>query len=182
MSCAIKVVVLSFFLSTLFFSLVSSASNGGLLRIGLKKMKVDPNNRLAARLESKKGESFRASIRKYNLHNNIGDSKDADIVILKNYLDAQYYGEIGIGTPPQKFTVIFDTGSSNLWVPSSKCHFSVSDCKCNRIKLFGNLRQCNYSFVFWQIACYFHAKYKASESSTYKENGTLVCLSVWRFF
>ena len=42
----------------------------------------------------------------------------------------QYLGPIEVGTPAQKFNVLFDTGSPHLWLPSSRC--SIFEVTCSK--------------------------------------------------
>ncbi|KAF6210814.1 hypothetical protein GE061_013925 [Apolygus lucorum] len=72
-----------------------------------------------------------------------------DPVILKDYLNLQYYGTINVGTPAQEMDVVFDTGSSNVVVPSVNC------------------ASCDKS----------HRSYDSSQSSTYAANGESASIS-----
>lgn len=61
-----------------------------------------------------------------------------------DFMNAQYFIQASIGTPPQSFTVVPDTGSSNLWVYSHDC---------------------------WALPCWTHPTFNNKKSSTYKANG-----------
>ncbi|RCN28237.1 hypothetical protein ANCCAN_26021 [Ancylostoma caninum] len=42
--------------------------------------------------------------------------------IIIGYSDIEYVGEISIGTPEQRFLVLLDTGTTDLWVPDKSCY------------------------------------------------------------
>jgi len=64
-------------------------------------------------------------------------------IVLQDNANMEYYGEIQVGTPGQKEIVMFDTGSSNLWVPNTQPSFGGKNI------------------------------YSPEKSSTYKPNGTV---------
>jgi predicted aspartyl protease len=67
---------------------------------------------------------------------------------IHDFENAQYVADMEIGTPGQKFSMIFDSGSSNLWAPGKKC----------------------------AKACGSHPEYDSTKSSTYVANGTAFAL------
>ncbi|XP_071569196.1 lysosomal aspartic protease-like isoform X3 [Temnothorax nylanderi] len=73
-------------------------------------------------------------------------------VSLINYKNLEYYGTIEIGTPPQTFKVLFDTGASDLWIPSKDCNVS-------------------------EPACWKHNKYDNTQSTTYVSEGVIFDVS-----
>jgi hypothetical protein len=93
------------------------------------------------RVPLSKADDFSLTKQVMALAHKYGAASNDDPISLADYMNAQFYGPISLGTPAQKFQVIFDTGSSNLWVPSKDC----SGCT--------------------------HTKYDHSASSTYVKNG-----------
>ncbi len=112
----------------LFFALVSSE----VVRVALKKKdNKEFVQNLVKRAEAGKKSSVRVS-------------EGTGSIVINDYANSQFYGPIELGTPGQEFQMIFDTGSSDVWVASVNCGDS-----CGR-----------------------HATYDATKSSTYVANGT----------
>jgi len=56
--------------------------------------------------------------------------QEIDIINDVVHYKSAYYGTIMVGNPPKPFTVVFDTGSGHLILPSSYCH--TATCKVHR--------------------------------------------------
>ncbi|KAF5898147.1 pepsin A-like, partial [Clarias magur] len=70
---------------------------------------------------------------------------------MTNDADLSYYGVISIGTPPQSFQVIFDTGSSNLWIPSIYC----SSTACNNHARFNPQKSSTFQSTNQPLSIYY---------------------------
>lgn len=112
--------------------LLSAVLGDNFIRVKLNKVDDAEYVRNIAAGVNKRPKTFR-------LGGSTGD------IVIEDYQNAQYFGEANIGTPAQTFEVIYDTGSSNLWVPGTACSF---------------------------IACFGKTKYDHTKSSTYVANGT----------
>ncbi|CAH8388456.1 unnamed protein product [Eruca vesicaria subsp. sativa] len=64
------------------------------------------------------------------------------VISLSHFKNVVYYGEVCVGTPPQYFNVVFDTGSSNVWIPST----------------------------LWPVTTYPHQTFNAKASKTYRQD------------
>jgi len=110
--------------------LVSVAVVSAIFKFPLKKI---PNQEFVTGIKQRASLGLKPSLK----------VSEPGSIIINDYMESQYFGEIGLGTPAQKFNVIFDTGSSDVWVPSASCGKSCSG----------------------------HPKYDHSNSSTYIPNG-----------
>ncbi|KAF9139943.1 hypothetical protein BG015_001844 [Linnemannia schmuckeri] len=66
------------------------------------------------------------------------------IPLINVHPDLEYFGPVSVGTPAQSFKLNFDTGSADIWFPSSTCTAA---------------------------ACRKHTRFNAAQSSTYQKDG-----------
>lgn len=76
----------------------------------------NPNTKTSEELNEQKNDNKEKNDKREKI-----SPSDQVILPLQQLQDSQYVGTIKIGNPPQIIKPIFDTGSTNIWVVSTKC-------------------------------------------------------------
>ncbi|KAK0407323.1 hypothetical protein QR680_019135 [Steinernema hermaphroditum] len=63
---------------------------------------------------------------------------------VQDYKDFEYLGNITVGTPPQSFQVVLDTGSANVWIPDATCKFLHAG-QCSSKHVFEQQKSSTYA-------------------------------------
>ncbi|UJR38729.1 hypothetical protein I4U23_031394 [Adineta vaga] len=120
--------------------------NGDLFRIHINRIRPHLYRKLNCTISPTNGTVCQMLSRTFG---NVLVEKSSIYERLINEADSYFIGTISIGTPGQIFLINFDTGSSDLWIPSNQC-----SSNCER----------------------FH-KYRAADSLTYVSNGDLFSIT-----
>ena len=95
---------------------ISASTTLGMIEIPLQKAeRQDPLLKVRPRVFSK------TSLAMTNLTEAQEDKDDYRAFEISNFKNAQYYGNLYIGSNQDEHQFIFDTGSPYLWVASSDC-------------------------------------------------------------
>uniref|UniRef100_A0AC35U3M7 Peptidase A1 domain-containing protein n=1 Tax=Rhabditophanes sp. KR3021 TaxID=114890 RepID=A0AC35U3M7_9BILA len=102
---------------------------------------------------------------------------------INNYEASTLTTNITVGTPPQAFVTLLDTGSANFWIPDSTCGRTLIDCPtfCSEEPMYCKSGVCKESCCGSFIGkkpppanknpCDLKSKFHSAKSSSYVANG-----------
>ncbi|GAA5997214.1 pepsin-like aspartic protease [Rhodotorula paludigena] len=112
----------------------SAAAEPQVLKVPIRKRSGEQHRRRdgeayrlrASAMRNKYGGVSPSQFKSSSSSNSTAGKKRQNSLEMTSYQDSQWYGEIDVGTPPTAFSVVLDTGSSDLILAETGCNGCLS--------------------------------------------------------